>query len=67
LDDSENANILTFEEYYPYGARSFSSGKSDAVVSLKRYRYSGKELDNESGLYYYGARYYALVGKVVEL
>src|SRR5262249_26870727 len=25
----------------------------------KRFRYSGKERDEESGLYYYGARYYA--------
>jgi RHS repeat-associated protein len=25
----------------------------------KRYRYTGKERDEESGLYYYGARYYA--------
>jgi RHS repeat-associated protein len=28
-------------------------------VQLKRYRYLGKERDEESGLYYYGARYYA--------
>jgi RHS repeat-associated protein len=26
---------------------------------LKRYKYVGKERDNETGLYYYGARYYA--------
>jgi len=28
-------------------------------VSQKRYRYTGKEKDEESGLYYHGARYYA--------
>ncbi|MCD4697340.1 MAG: hypothetical protein K8S16_13980, partial [Bacteroidales bacterium] len=28
-------------------------------VSLKRYKYVGKERDDETGLYYYGARYYA--------
>jgi RHS repeat-associated protein len=28
-------------------------------VQLKRFRYLGKERDEESGLYYYGARYYA--------
>jgi RHS repeat-associated protein len=28
-------------------------------VSLKRYRYTGKERDEETGLYYHGARYYA--------
>ncbi len=33
--------------------------KNHTEVSQKRYRYCGKEKDNESGLYYYGARYYA--------
>ena len=28
-------------------------------TSQKRYKYVGKECDNETGLYYYGARYYA--------
>ena len=32
---------------------------SAAEVSLKRYRYTGKERDEETGLYYHGARYYA--------
>jgi RHS repeat-associated protein len=32
---------------------------SGAEVSAKRYRYTGKERDDETGLYYYGARYYA--------
>ena len=41
------------EEYYPYGETSFGS------YEKKRYRYSGKERDEETGLYYYGARYYA--------
>jgi RHS repeat-associated protein len=30
-----------------------------AEVSGKRYRYTGKERDEETGLYYHGARYYA--------
>ena len=33
--------------------------RSTAEVSLKRYRYTGKERDEETGLYYHGARYYA--------
>ena len=32
---------------------------SGAEVSLKRYRYTGKERDEETGFYYHGARYYA--------
>jgi RHS repeat-associated protein len=53
------AALLTYEEYYPYGSTSFQTGTSAAEVSLKRYRYTGKERDRETGLYYYGARYYA--------
>ena len=41
------------EEFLPYGETSFGSFK------WKRYRYTGKERDEESGLYYHGARYYA--------
>lgn len=41
------------EEYYPFGETSFGS------YAKKRYKYCGKERDEESGLYYYGARYYA--------
>ena len=41
------------EEYTPYGETSFGS------FAKKRYRFTGKERDEESGLYYHGARYYA--------
>jgi RHS repeat-associated protein len=40
------------EEYFPFGETSFGS------YGKKRYRFCGKERDEESGLYYYGARYY---------
>jgi RHS repeat-associated protein len=59
LELDENAAIVSYEEYYPFGSTSFQSGVSAAEVSLKRYRYTGKERDGESGLYYNGARYYA--------
>ncbi len=57
LDDS--ASIISYEEYYPYGDTSYRTGRSASEVSQKRYRYTGKEKDEESGLYYHGARYYA--------
>jgi RHS repeat-associated protein len=41
------------EEFLPYGETSFGS------YGRKRYRYTGKERDEESGLAYHGARYYA--------
>lgn len=57
LDDS--GNVISYEEYFPFGGSSYRSGSSAAEVSLKRYRYNGKERDEETGFYYYGARYYA--------
>ena len=54
---------MSYEEYYPYGGTSYIAHPSGAdnktVASRKRYRYSGKERDDETGMYYYGARYYA--------
>ena len=41
------------EEFRPYGETSFGS------YANKRYRFTGKERDEESGLNYHGARYYA--------
>ena len=48
LDDA--GQIISYEEYYPYGSTSYQAGRSAAEVSLKRYRYTGKERDEESGL-----------------
>ncbi|WP_284982363.1 SpvB/TcaC N-terminal domain-containing protein [Arthrobacter sp. efr-133-TYG-118] len=45
--------LLNREEYTPYGETSFGS------YARKRYRYTAKERDEESSLYYHGARYYA--------
>lgn len=41
------------EESFPYGEVSFGS------FERKRYRFTGKERDSESGLNYHSARYYA--------
>lgn len=51
--------LISCEEHHSYGTTAFQAGRSAAEVSLKRYRYTGQERDEESGLYYYGARYYA--------
>ncbi|MEG4503821.1 SpvB/TcaC N-terminal domain-containing protein [Microcoleus sp. F6_B4] len=51
--------LISYEEYFPYGGTAFVAGRSLAEVKLKHYRYSGKERDAATGLYYYGARYYA--------
>ena len=59
LELDENADIISYEEYYPFGTTSYRNGRNEVDVSLKRYKYVMKELDNETGLYYYGMRYYA--------
>jgi RHS repeat-associated protein len=51
--------VISYEEYHPFGTTSYRAGRSETEVSLKRYKYCGKEKDEETGLYYYGARYYA--------
>jgi RHS repeat-associated protein len=62
MDDQ--ANIISYQDYYPYGGTSLIAGNSASAslakeVSIKEYRYTGKECDDSTGLYYYGARYYA--------
>lgn len=59
IELNDGAQVISYEEYYPFGSTSFHSVNSGAEVSAKRYRYTGKERDDETGLYYYGARYYA--------
>jgi RHS repeat-associated protein len=59
LELDASAAIISYEEYHPFGTTSYRSGRTETEVSLKRYKYVGKERDEETGLYYYGARYYA--------
>lgn len=47
-----SANFLNREEHTPYGESSFGS------FGRKRYRFTGQERDEESGLNYHAARYY---------
>jgi RHS repeat-associated protein len=54
-----SGQVISYEEYHPFGSTSFHTVDTGAEVSAKRYRYTGKERDDETGLYYYGARYYA--------
>ena len=59
LELDASANIISYEEYHPFGTTSYRSGRTQIEVALKRYKYCGKERDEETGLYYYGMRYYA--------
>jgi insecticidal toxin complex protein TccC len=58
LELDQQAEILTLEEYFPFGGTAVWSGKTVSETKYKFVRYSGQERD-ASGLYYYGFRYYA--------
>jgi RHS repeat-associated protein len=58
LELDDQAQIITYEEYFPYGSSSYQAVRNQTDTP-KRYRYTGKERDAENDLYYHGARYYA--------
>ncbi len=59
IELNEKGLLISYEEYYPFGGSSYQAANGSMEASRKRYRYVGKELDEATGLYYYGARYYA--------
>jgi RHS repeat-associated protein len=58
LELDSDTQIVSYEEYFPYGSTSYQATRSQTETK-KRYRYTGKERDDETGLYYHGSRYYA--------
>ena len=52
-----NGKFTEHCEYFPYGEVWISESASTSVTSLLPFKFTGKELDPETGLYYYGARY----------
>ncbi|TXH37733.1 MAG: insecticidal toxin complex protein [Burkholderiaceae bacterium] len=57
LDSAER--LLSYEEFHPFGTSAYRATGTTLPVSERRYRYSGMERDEESGLSYHKARYYA--------
>ncbi|MEQ8163356.1 MAG: RHS repeat-associated core domain-containing protein, partial [Smithellaceae bacterium] len=58
LDGTADAKVISYEEYYPYGAAAYQAQNAAIKSAAKRYRYTGMERDEESGFEYHGARYY---------
>ncbi|MEX5213392.1 MAG: DNRLRE domain-containing protein [Nitrospiraceae bacterium] len=56
ITDSAGALVQTLA-YYPYGATRANQSSANPAVDVP-YKYTGKELDSTTGLYYYAARYY---------
>lgn len=57
LELDEQADIISYEEYAPYGSSTYQAMRN-ATKTTKRYRYTGKERDEETRLDYFGARFY---------
>jgi len=52
---SNQAGQVTYVSYLPFGEISQANSTGSLVVTRK---FTGQEMDDESGLYYYGARYF---------
>jgi RHS repeat-associated protein len=59
LELDGQAQIISYEEYHPYGTSAYRLMNAAVEAPAKRYRYTGMERDEESGLNYHSARYYA--------
>ncbi len=58
LDGTGNAKVISYEEFHPYGTTACQARNAAIKSAAKRYRYTGMERDEESGLEYHSARYY---------
>lgn len=58
LELDERARVISYEEYAPYGSSTYQAVRSHGETP-KRYRFTGRERDEETGLAYHEARYYA--------
>jgi RHS repeat-associated protein len=52
------AAVISYEEYHPYGTTAYRTARGQ-IDAPKRYRFTGMERDDETGLGYHTARYYA--------
>lgn len=59
LEIDDGANVISYEEYLPYGSTSYQAVDKTINAAAKRYRYTGKERDEETGFAYHSARYFA--------
>lgn len=58
LELDAKAQIISYEEYHPFGTTAYQTLNKDITKIAKRYRYTGMERDEETGMEYHSARYY---------
>ncbi|KAL5610413.1 hypothetical protein FOBRF1_006530 [Fusarium oxysporum] len=56
VDGSPEARVISYEEYSAYGNTTYQARNQELELA-KRYRYTSRERDEESGLAYHGMRY----------
>jgi RHS repeat-associated protein len=59
INDENIPRVINYEEYHPYGTTASQAINKGIKAAAKRYRYTSMERDEESGLNYHSARYYA--------
>jgi len=58
METDNTGNVISYEEYHPFGTTAYQAVDATIKAAAKRYKYTGKERDDESGFYYHGVRYY---------
>jgi len=58
LELDESARVISYEKYHPFGTTANQANNKAIKAAAKRYRYTGMERDEETGLEYHSARYY---------
>jgi RHS repeat-associated protein len=59
IETDADGEVLSAEEYHPFGTSAYRLAVPGFDLSLRRYRFTGQERDDETGFDYMGARYYA--------
>jgi RHS repeat-associated protein len=59
LELDQDRNIISYEEFHPHGTSAYRASGSNVKAPPKRFRFTGMERDEESGLNYHRARFLA--------
>jgi RHS repeat-associated protein len=58
IETDGTGRVISYEVYHPFGTTAYQAVDKQIAAAAKRYRYTGLERDEESGLEYHSARYY---------
>lgn len=58
LELNDQAKIIGYEEFHPYGTTAYFATNHEIKAAAKRFRFTGMERDDETCLQYHAARYY---------